>query len=448
MFLTTKIWDAINDPILGLLSDRTQTAWGKFRPYLIWMSLPFAITGMLTFYTPNLPENGKLIYAYITYTLVFMAYTAINVPYGALMGVISPSSLERTSISTYRFVLAFAGGLFVQFFTNPLIRFFGGTKEVLTETGTVTIVADPQSGFFWTAVCYAITAVALFTITFFTTRERVEPEQKSNTKFLVDVKDLSRNRPWIVLLLVGLFEILAGWTRGSATGFYFTYYTKFEVNYLLDLGPLGKYMDVSDFGFFFGVGTICGIIGMFLTGPLVRLFGNKLLLILILLCDAICISLFLFIDKDQWWAMYGLRCFGSFISGPMPILVFAMYADTADYSEWVNHRRATGLVYATAAFSKKLGSALGSAIPAWLLGYSGFIAPINDIPQPQPEKAIECIIYMMSIIPAGFLVLGCIAMLFYNLDSSLLIDIESDLATRKLESSRCERNDDSKPSHE
>ena len=122
MFLVTKIWDAFNDPMIGFLADRTRTAWGRFRPYLIWMSIPFALTGMLAFYTPDLPPTQKLIYAYVTYTLVFMAYTAINIPYGALMGVLSSNSLERTSASTFRFILAFFGGLVVQLCTLPLVE--------------------------------------------------------------------------------------------------------------------------------------------------------------------------------------------------------------------------------------------------------------------------------------------------------------------------------------
>lgn len=421
MFFITKLWDAINDPMVGFLADRTKTAWGRFRPYLIWMSIPFAVTGILTFYTPALSPTGKLVYAYITYTAVFMAYTAINIPYGALMGVISPNSLERTTVSTYRFVLAFCGGLVVQRFTEPLVRLFGGSKELIVDGQIKLVAVDPQTGYFWTVVCYALAAVVLFTITFLTTKERVEPEQKKNTAFWRDVMDLFQNRPWLVLLVVGLFQILAGWTRGSATGFYFYYFVR---------------GGNTEFGMFLVAGTIASITGMFFTAPLVRFFGNKLLMILIMLANGLCMAGFFLLGPNQVPAMYGLHILGSFLSGPMPILLWAMYADVADYSEWVNHRRATGLVFAAATFSQKLGSALGAAVPGWALAAFHFQAPIDNVRQVQTQQTLEGIIALMSVVPAFFLGCGCIAMLFYNISPKLLVQIEYDLLARKSANSK------------
>ena len=231
-----------------------------------------------------------------------------------------------------------------------------------------------------------------------------------------------------MLLFVGLFQILAGWTRGSATAYYFEYF--------VDAGgaSLPGGFDVSSFGNFFGAGGFFGIFGMILlTKPLVKIFGNKWLMILVMVGNAACMAAFTFLNKDQWQLMYGLHLLGSFISGPMPILLWAMYADVADYSEWLNHRRATGLIFAAATFAQKMGSALGAAVPGWALGFSGFVQPIDNIKQPQSEETISGIIFMMSVHPAIFLLVGCVVMLFYNLTTKRLQQIESDLLKRKSE---------------
>lgn len=410
MFLVTKLWDAVNDPLIGFLSDRTRTAWGRFRPYLIWMAIPFAITGILTFYTPDLSPGWKLVYAYVTYTMVFMAYTAINIPYGALMGVITPNPLERTSVSTYRFVLAFAGGLIVQLCTEPLINLFG--SAVYDAQGKVTSV-DKQTGFFWTVVCYAVLAVVLFAITFASTKERVQPSAKGNNAFRDDLRDLLGNRPWMVLLVVGLFQILAGWTRGSAIAYYFTYYVD------------------SPFGWFLVSGTIAAIVGMLFTKPLTAIFGQRMLMILMNVLTALCMAAYFLIDNTNTALIYGLHILASFVSGPVPVLLWAMYADAADYSEWKNDRRATGLVFSAATFSQKLGGALGSAIPGWALASFQFREPIDGVTQTQSPETISGIILLMSVIPALFLFCSAAAMFFYNIDRKLLGQIESDLASRK-----------------
>jgi GPH family glycoside/pentoside/hexuronide:cation symporter len=425
MFFVTKLFDAVNDPIVGLVADRTRTTWGRFRPYLLWMAIPFAITGIFTFYTPDLSYNGKLIYAFVTYTLVFVAYTAINIPYGALMGVISADPVERTSISTYRFVLAFFGALIVQKLTMPLVDFFGGSETKIID-GIATEVINKQAGFFWTVVCYATLAMVLFVITFLTTKERVEPVVETDSAIADDFKDLLSNQPWMVMFAFGMAQIVAGWTRGSATAYYFKYF----VNPAVVEGYFFNWIDAS-FGNFLVAGTVASIVGMLFAMPLCRIFGAKLLMAGLSVLVALFTAGIWFLTPDQPGLMFALQIAGALAGGPIPVLLWAMYADVADYSEWKNNRRATGLVFAAATFSQKMGGAIGGAIPAWCLYYFSFVQPIDGVDQVQSTTTLNGIVAMMSIIPAAFLLLSALIMLFYRLDKSFLERIQVELKARK-----------------
>src|SRR5260370_10448597 len=193
MFLVVRTWDTGIDPFMGVMADRTHTRWGHYRPYLLWGALPLAVMGVLLFTTPNLSAHGKLIYAYVTYSLIMVAYSFINIPYSALMGVISSNSLERTSVSSYRFVLAYGGLFLVQGRTLPMVKFFGHGND--------------QRGFQMAMVVYGILAVALFLVTFAATRERVQPVQQKASAMKDDLKDLMRNLPWIMVCFIGLFSL-------------------------------------------------------------------------------------------------------------------------------------------------------------------------------------------------------------------------------------------------
>lgn len=414
MFFVTKMFDAITDPMVGILSDRTVTAWGRFRPYLLWGAIPFTITGIFTFYTPDFSPTGKLVYAYITYTAVFMAYTFVNIPYGALMGVISSDPIERTSVSTYRFIMAFAGAIVVQRLTEPLVAFFGGSKILMTDGIQTMVVIDKQTGFFWTMVCYAVAALFLFVITFLSTKERVQPVSARSVQWSRDFKDLLSNTPWMVMCLFGMLTLLAAWMRGSAIAYYFTYYVG------------------STFGDFLVVGTFATIVGIFFAQPLRHWLGVKNLMAIASFLMAIFSAGFWFLGPDQIVAMYTLQILGSLASGPLTVLMFASFADIADYSEWKTDRRATGLVFAAAAFSQKMGSAIGGAIPGWCLSSYGFVSPIGGVNQQQSPETIQGIISMMSILPAIALAASGFVILLYPLNRRRLVEIKSDLDARKL----------------
>lgn len=484
MLLVTRIWDAINDPLVGYLADRTRTRWGRFRPYLIWVSVPFAISGIVTFYTPDLGPTGKLIYAYVTYLFVMTCYTAINIPYGALMGVISPSSLERTSVSTYRFVLAFVGGIIVQYFMLDMVAWFGQTSTTIDGVHVTTI--NEQRGYFWTMVVFSCTAVVLFWITFATTRERVQPEPgerltvKADFRFVLtswrlhqafiaglslllllatdstlstfalivigygllsllsfavrtlltgdegdakatstlafDFNDLMSNGPWLILLVFGFLQLLGAFIRGGAILYYFKYYCG----------------DPALASTFLVAGSLASIAGMVTTKTATRWFGKRRLMMLVNASLAVSAFAFFFLDPEQVGWMLTVHVVGMFLAGPGPVLLWAMYADVVDYSEWRTHRRATGLVFSAATFSHKFGCAIGAAIAGLLLDGFGYLPPINGIDQVQSETVMAGLRWMMSIIPAFFYVAAGLSLLAYRVDESLLLRIESDLAARRV----------------
>jgi len=410
MFLITRIWDAVNDPIMGMIADRTNTRWGKFRPYILILALPFAIMGVITFTTPDSDITGKLIYAYITYTLLMMLYTAVNVPYSALMAVITPNSLERTEISSYRFVAAFAGGLIVQAATMSLVKYFGGGNEAV--------------GWQWAMGCLSALAVVLFIITFFTTRERVYPPKDQKSAFRQDLKDLFTNKPWLLIAGATVFQLVFIVIRNSSIVYYFKYYILEQ-----QLNLFGRIIDLSFEGFsssFMLSGTIATILGAILTKWIAKKLDKKNTYTSFLLSSAILSVLFFYVDPGSVILIYVVNLMISFLWGPVSVLQWAIYTDTADYSEWKNRRRATGLIMSASLFALKLGLTLGGAIVGWILGYYGFVA--NQV---QTAETINGIRMLMSYYPAIFGFIGAALMVFYPLTNKVMVEIEEELVNRR-----------------
>jgi GPH family glycoside/pentoside/hexuronide:cation symporter len=407
MFLITKIWDAVNDPMMGIISDRTKSRWGKFRPYILWFAIPFGIMGVLTFTTPNISTTGRLIYAYITYTLLMMLYTVVNVPYSALMGVMTPNSEERTVLSQFRFIAAFIATTFVQLATVWLVIKIGGSKT-------------SPFGWQWAMGILSTIAVILLFITFATTKERVHPPKGQKTPLKQDIKDLFTNLPWVLIGFASVFQLIYIVIRGGAIMYYFDYFVKMED---VKLPLLGDYPMVS---IFMVTGTVFTILGVVLTSFLSRIFGKAPTYAGFLGIAGLTTGLFYFLKPSNIGLMFVLQIITSFSVGPVSVLQWAIYTDVADYSEWKKGRRATGLVMSAGLFALKLGIALGVSAQQWILSIYGYEANVE-----QTESGLMGVRMIMSVYPAIFAFAGMIFMIFYPLGKKDMEQIEVDLVERR-----------------
>ncbi|MBT8065993.1 MAG: MFS transporter [Gammaproteobacteria bacterium] len=404
MFLLARIWDAINDPIMGLIADRTRSKWGRFRPYLLWMAIPYGIVGFACFLVPDWGVGAKTTYAAITYILFGMIYTAVNLPYSGLMAVISPNSLERTKIAGFRFIGANSGALFVALCIPLLVQFFGAENE--------------QYGYKVTMGLVACLATILFFVTFATTRERVEPPAGQSSSVLRDMSDLFRNKPCFLLFLVGLLFLGSLSVHLASVPFYFKYYV--SESYEL----FGWQLETQELiGAFFTWGTMCALLGVLTTRHVVKLFGKvNAFLILMTLSSMFWFPQY-FLGPDDVSTLFILEGFSAFFAGPTPAIVFAMYADTVDYSEMKTGRRSTGLVMSFASLGMKVGWAIGGALGGWILAGTGYIPN-----QEQTPEAIQGIRAMLGWIPAGMGLVSGALMLVHPLTDKKMEEVSGSLA--------------------
>lgn len=398
LMFVTPLLVALLNPVIGVAADRTTSRWGKFRPWILWGAIPYGVLGYAMFANPNLGTDGKLAYAYVTYTLVLVAYAAINTPYSALMGVMSSSSEDRTSLSTYRFACAFTGTLLIGWLVP-------GLKDLLAGEG-----GNQAEGFRNTMAIFAVISVAMFFYTFANTRERVAPPVGQEVSLRRDLRDLFSNGPWLILFFAA-FLTLANVGLRSGSGIY---YFKYSVGSEAGLGTFNL------------VGFLAFIVGSLTTKLYLRFFSRRALMIGLTSLNALAMAAFYFVDPQSTAVLYGLNIFASLVAGPTPAIVWSMYADTADYGEWKFGRRSTGLVFSAAVFAQKVGLAIGSAMIGWLLAFYGFEANAEQGP-----RALHGINLLFSLLPGGFALLSGLAICFYELDEPLVKQIERELAARK-----------------
>ncbi len=396
MLFAIKLVNAFTDPMVGALADRTRTRFGKFRPYLIWMALPLAAAGVLTYTTPGLDQGGKLVYAYGTYLFMMVCYTGINIPYNALSGVMSSDPQERTTINGLRFIFAFGGSTLVTAATPFLVKWLGH--------------GDERLGWQLTMAFWGVAASGLFVVTFLNTRERIAPlpSQKSNVR--QDVADLTRNGPWMVLFFLALIIMITITLRTATAAYYFKYYVG-KPDLMAAFVP--AYMAAA-------------ALGASITPILTRYFEKRHLLMLLMSATGVLSIAFFFIPKDQIAWMFALQIAIGLVLGPKSPLAFAMYADTADYNEWRTGRRATAMTFAAATFSQKLGTALAAVVMGWVFTSLGYVANATQTPESQTG-----IVLLISFIPAVFAFLAVAVMFFYKLDNRTLKQIQVELAARK-----------------
>ena len=396
LFLVVRIFDALNDPIMGAIADRTNTRWGKFRPYLLWGSIPFGIFAFFMFATPDFSDAGKTAYAYITYFMVLVFYTFLMVPYNSLLGVMTSDANERNSLSVFKFVLAYSAGIMVQALIVPLVDKLGGGTDALGYKLTMSGLA-------------VISVISLF-IVFFTTKERVQPVAKEKSKIKADLKDLLNNRPYLVLFSVSLLFLIYICIRSAAVMYYFEYY--------IGNKELSSIFMVS--------GTLAVIAGVLPTKWLASKFDKKVIMLACMALIIVSLSVNYFAGPENITLIFATQLVFSLASGPLFPLIWSMLADAADYSEWKTGRRATGLIYSAATFAQKTGAAVGAAVMLLIIEAFGYIAN-----QSQSASSLEGIKLTMTVIPAGVAILGSVMILFYNLSNKKLAEIEVDLTNRR-----------------
>ncbi len=392
MFLVVRIIDAVTDPLMGALADRTQTKYGKFRPYLLWFAIPFGAFSVLAFTTPDFSETGKMWYAFLTYTALMMVYTAINIPYCALGGVLTADPKERVSVQSVRFVFAMLGGLMVTALTGPLVEYFGQ--------------GDQAKGYQLAILTMSVLGVVMFFLCFWGTKERLSPPASQQSNLKADFKALWQNDQWRILSLAAVFLLTGAVLRNTLAIYY--------VKYVL--------MQPDDIDTFLTLGMIGSIVGCLAAQPLAKRFCKiKLYQSFQVLAAVMCIVSLLAGTQAPVVALIAFVLWRLFFDAGSPLL-WAKMADTVDYGQWKTGIRTTGMVYSSIVFFIKLGLAIGGAAASWLLAGYGYEANIS-----QSVVTQDGILWSFCVYPAIGSLLVALVMQKYILNTPKVAEISADL---------------------
>ena len=417
LMLITRIWDAVSDPMMGIIADRTQTKWGKYRPYLLWISIPFAVTGILLFTTPDFSYEGKRIWAYATYILMMTVYTAINVPYGAMLGVMTADSDEKTVFSSFRMFFAYAGSFIVLAGWEPLCKMFNRMQ------GLPSNVNDPSS-WQYAMIVVAICCFFLFLLCFRMTKETVKSMPKE-TSVGADLKTLFKNAPWWILLGGVLFFNLFNSARYTAGPFFFASV----------IGD-GAQLKIFSFeflfyaGIFFAVGEVANMAGVAMCPWITSKIGKKSTFIYSLMCLIVlsCIFFFIPLTSGGYWLMMLMQVVISVITGIVSPLVWSMYADIADYAELKFNTASTGLIFSSSSMAQKFGGAIGGSAVTAILAAVGYSTEAGAV---QTETALVWVKALMSFVPAAVAAASLFFLSLYPLTTKRMKEIQAELEIRR-----------------
>lgn len=411
---------AVFTPIMGAIADRTSTRWGKFRPWILWTAVPFGAIVMATFATPDFSMSGKLWYAGITYLLLLvMIYSANNLPYSALSGVLTGNMEERNSLSSYRFVAVMVAQFVIQVLVLPIVLWVGeGDKAV---------------GFEKVMTVLAVVGVICLLITFLTTKERIVPTPEQESSVVDDLKDLAKNRPWVVMLVLTTLIFVTLALKGGSYVYYFQQVVdKATMTDFLNTVGYANYFTIEEpgaatFSLYNAVSIICQIIGIFFSKTLADRYGKRNTFGLFLLTSTLFLLAYVIVPPDAIWTIFGLQIGHGLAYGVTIPILWAMIADVADYSEWKNNRRATAIIFSAMIFGLKVGLSIGGASVAGLLNVFGYDKDLLV----QDGSTMTGIILLISVFASIPFLIGVGSLFFYEIDKEMEKTIEKDLLLRR-----------------